>query len=280
MSFSENVKDEILEYIDSSRHCRIAELTAMLWMLDAIGDIDKIEQNDNRYVKQKANRLIKMLGLDMSSDETYKAMKASKTEEGYSIGNILVERGCCKKAFVRGAFLAAGSVTNPQKGYHFEIVCDTDEQAQMLVNLIRSFDMEPKLVERKKYKVVYLKDGSNIVDILNVMGAHLSLMDMENVRIVKEMRNTVNRRVNCETANINRTVNAAVKQIEDIQYIEQTVGLKYLPDNLRELAVLRLEEDELPLKDLGAKLNPPLGKSGVNHRLRKISEIAEELRRN
>ena len=119
-----------------------------------------------------------------------------------------------------------------------------------------------------------------IVDILNIMGAHISLMNMENVRILKDMRNSVNRRVNCETANINKTVNAALRQLEDIRYIEATKGLKYLPDNLRKVAELRLEEEETPLKELGEKLNPPIGKSGINHRLRKISEIASELRRN
>ena len=119
-----------------------------------------------------------------------------------------------------------------------------------------------------------------IVDALNVMGAHVSLMDMENVRILKDVRNAVNRRVNCETANLNKTVSAAVKQIEDIKYIEAEKGIKYLPENLWEIARLRLEEPELSLKDLGQMLNPPLGKSGVNHRLRKISEIANELRRN
>ena len=118
-----------------------------------------------------------------------------------------------------------------------------------------------------------------IVDLLNVMGAYASLMDMENVRILKEVRNHVNRKVNCETANLNKTVNAAVKQIDDIQYIEKTKGLKYLPDGLRQIAEIRLEEPELSLYDLGQKLTPPLGKSGVNHRLRKISEIAGELRR-
>ena len=280
MSFSENVKDEILGCIDNSRHCKVAELAAILWLSDKINRVSDIESIDNKYVRQKANKLIKLLDLDIESEETYKTLKIVRTNTGYTIDKILVERNCCKKAFLRGAFLAAGSVTDPVRGYHFEIVCHNDEQSDLLLQIICSFEMEAKLVERKKYKVVYVKDGSHIVDILNVIGAHVSLMDMENVRIVKEMRNTVNRRVNCEAANISRTVNAAVKQVEDIKYIEQSVGLKYLPDNLRELAELRLEEDELSLKDLGLKLNPPLGKSGVNHRLRKISEIAKELRRN
>lgn len=150
----------------------------------------------------------------------------------------------------------------------------------MLTGLIRDFNISPKMIQRKKYYVVYLKDGSMIVDLLNVMGAHVSLMNMENVRILKDMRNSVNRRVNCETANLNKVVHAAVKQMEDIAYIEQVKGLKYLPEHLRAIAELRMEEPDTSLVELGKKLNPPIGKSGVNHRLKKISEIAEELRRN
>ena len=148
------------------------------------------------------------------------------------------------------------------------------------MNILKDFGIEPRYILRKKYHVVYIKDASMIVDILNIMGAYISLMDMENVRILKEMRNSVNRKVNCEAANINKTVNAAVKQMEDIRYIESVKGLSYLPHNLRAVAELRMAEPEMPLKEIGNNLNPPLGKSGVNHRLRKISEIADELRRN
>ena len=125
---------------------------------------------------------------------------------------------------------------------------------------------------------MYLKEGAQIVDMLNVMGAHVALMNLENVRILKEMRNSVNRKVNCETANISKTVNAAVRQVEDIQFIMDTKGLSSLPENLQEIAQVRLEHPDMPLKDLGTLLMPPIGKSGVNHRLRKISEIAEKLR--
>ena len=137
--------------------------------------------------------------------------------------------------------------------------------------------MDAKIVARKKNQVVYVKEGANIVDLLNIMEAHEALMNLENVRIVKEMRNSVNRQVNCETANISKTVNAAVRQIEDIRYIQSKKGLESLPDNLKEIAVLRLEYPDAPLKELGTYLNPPVGKSGVNHRLRRISEIAAEL---
>lgn len=152
--------------------------------------------------------------------------------------------------------------------------------AENVKEIINSFQLDAKVVKRKKYYVVYIKEGSMIVDILNVMEAYVGLMDMENVRILKDMRNDINRRVNCETANIKKTVSAARRQIEDIQYIEKTKGLKYLNETLRELAELRLEEPDANLSELGEMLNPPVSKSGVNHRLRKISNIADSLREN
>ena len=190
----------------------------------------------------------------------------------------VIQKDCCKKAFIRGIFLATGSVNDPQKAYHFEIVVHNKEMAQAVQEVIRSFSLDAKIVKRKKYYVVYLKEGSMIVDILNLMEAYVSLMDMENVRILKDMRNDINRRVNCETANIKKTVNAARRQIEDIEYIERTKGLKFLNDSLRALAEIRLEEPDANLSELGQMLNPPVSKSGVNHRLRKISSIANALR--
>ncbi len=203
-----------------------------------------------------------------------------KVEENETdtIDEQLIQQTCCKRAYIRGAFLANGSISDPNKSYHFEIVCKTEPQARQLRDVINSFDMDAKIVERKKHYVVYLKEGAQIVDILNVMEAHVALMNLENVRILKEMRNSVNRKVNCETANISKTVNAAVKQLEDIIYIKDTEGLDQLPDNLKEMALLRLEHPEAPLKELGTYLDPPVGKSGVNHRLRKICEEAERLR--
>ena len=134
------------------------------------------------------------------------------------------------------------------------------------------------MVERKKNYIVYVKEGARIVDLLNVMGAHVALMDFENVRILKDVRNSVNRQVNCETANIKKTVSAAARQIEDIQYIRDTSGFGTLPKGLAEIAIIRLEHAEVSLKELGGMLDPPIGKSGVNHRLRKLSEIAQEMR--
>ena len=190
----------------------------------------------------------------------------------------LLEKECCKRAFLRGTFLAAGSISDPEKGYHFEIVCATVHKAVQLQEIMNDFGVDAKIVQRKKHFVVYLKEGSQIVDMLNVMGAHVSLMELENVRILKEMRNSVNRKVNCETANIHKTVSAAVRQIEDIRYIQQKIGFEQLSEGLAEIARLRLEQPEATLKELGMMLSTPVGKSGVNHRLRKLSLIAQDIR--
>lgn len=183
-----------------------------------------------------------------------------------------------RRAYIAGSFMCSGSMSDPSGSYHFEIVCMTEDHAQFIKRLIETFDIDGKIVLRKKYYVVYIKEGSQIVDILNVMEAHVSLMNMENLRIVKDVRNSVNRRVNCETANISKTVSAAVRQVEDIKYIQKAGHLSSLNEALRQMAEVRLEYPELPLKELGGMLDPPVGKSGVNHRLRKLSEIAEDLR--
>jgi len=183
-----------------------------------------------------------------------------------------------KRALIRDAFIASGSINNPKRSYHFEIVCQSRAKAERLRDAMADFDLEAKIVERKKSFVVYLKEGSQIVDVLNVMEAHAALLNLENVRIFKEVRNSVNRKVNCEAANIHKTVSAALEQIEDIHCIERNIGLGSLSDNLQEIARLRVEYPEASLKELGSLLHPPIGKSGVNHRLRKLNEMAVEIR--
>ena len=195
-----------------------------------------------------------------------------------AVRHVLIQNPCCRRAYIRGAFLASGSVSDPEKGYHCEIVCADSARAEQLSAMLESFGIEAKITLRKHSYILYVKEGSQIADILNVMEAHVGLMKFENIRILKEMRNSVNRQVNCETANLNKTVSAAVKQIEDIQYIQSTIGFEKLPENLAEIARLRLEQPGMSLKELGQMLTPPVGKSGVNHRLRKLSFIAEELR--
>lgn len=185
----------------------------------------------------------------------------------------------CKRAYIRGAFLGGGSISNPEKTYHLEFVTHDLEYANELSKLINSYKLNSKVIQRKNSFVIYVKEGEQIVDLLNIIGAHSALLELENIRIMKEMRNNVNRIVNCETANLSKTVNAAVRQVESINLIQSEIGLDRLPNNLKEVARLRLEYPDESLKELGAMLNPPVGKSGINHRLRRIEKIADELRK-
>lgn len=294
MSFSGDVKRELGKQYSKSRHCQLAELAAILEMVGKVQEETGILEitSDNMVVIEKYAILMKQIfAVDITKplerEQTEKILTALKwyREDGMLLpldeqraDGLLVQNVCCKRAFIRGAFLASGSMSDPNKSYHFEIVCRTKEQAKQLQQLMNGFETDAKIVERKGHSVVYLKEGSQIVDMLNVMEAYVSLMNLENVRILKEMRNSVNRKVNCETANISKTVNAAVKQLEDIELICSKLGLEQLPQNLREMALIRLEYPEAALKELGNYLTPPVGKSGVNHRLRKLAEIAEELR--
>jgi DNA-binding protein WhiA len=185
---------------------------------------------------------------------------------------------CCKKSYLRGAFLAGGSISDPEKTYHLEIICHSAALARKINGLLVDFGLNGKIIKRKNNYVVYLKEGENIVDFLNIIGAHNALLKLENIRILKDMRNNVNRLVNCETANLGKTINASVRQVENIKYIRDNLGFSSLPKNLREIAELRLQYTDANLKELGEMLSPALGKSGVNHRLRRLDKIADDLR--
>lgn len=299
MSFSSEVKQELLKQYSKARHCQLAELAAIVAMEGHIDENGSLYiYTDNSAVVEKYTMLIKKLfQLDvtraLTKEVTEKILTALKLTENLAIANLLeseyslqgvavngllLQNTCCKRAFLRGVFLASGSISDPRKSYHFEIVCHTKAQAEQIKEILEFFEGEPKIVRRNQRYVLYLKEGSQIVDTLNVMEAYVSLMNLENIRIEKEMRNSINRQVNCETANINKTVTAAVRQIQDIELIRDTGGLERLPENLYEMAVCRLENPDTPLKDLGQLLDPPVGKSGVNHRLRKLSQLADQLR--
>ena len=282
MSFSSDVKNELARQYGKGRHCQLAELAGILSMNGRYKDgLIRMETDNNLLFEKYAVLLQKAFSLDMSKtvdeENSARIVSALRLEESGHVDELILQRTCCKRAFLRGAFMTAGSISDPTKSYHFEIVCRTMEQALQLQKQMEAFSAEAKIVERKNHYIVYLKEGSQIVDMLNVMEAYVSLMNLENVRIVKEMRNLVNRKVNCETANINKTVNAAVKQIEDIRKIQSTIGFEELPYTLREMAQLRLDYPDATLKELGEYVDPKIGKSGVNHRLRKLSSIADTL---
>ena len=311
MSFSGDVKEELSRPSSAGRHCRLAETAAVLSLCGKIIITENDQycvkiQTENLPVARKyftllrkafnikaevavrknretrscsvvvrkdrvARRLLKETCLLDSDGNIHECMSL--------IHNQLLKQNCCRRAFIRGAFLAAGSVSAPEKSYHFEIVCASQKKAEQLQELLLQYEIDAKTVLRKQHYVVYVKEGAQIVKLLGLMGAHASLMQLENIRIVKEMRNSVNRKVNCETANLNKTVSASVRQVEDIRYIEQHKGLHELTEGLEEIARLRLEHPDASLKELGDMLSPQVGKSGVNHRLRKLSLIAEQLRK-
>lgn len=313
MSFSSRIKEELSRQMSPARHCQIAEIAAIISLCGRI-QISEYDHycikihTENIAVARKYFTLLRKtfnISTDVSIRQgigTHKSrvytvglrkhedailvLKATKLidrfgqiEENLSIAqNVVIQQNCCKRAFIRGAFLAAGSLSDPEKFYHFEIACASEAKAVQLQKLLVSFELDAKIVLRKKYYVVYIKEGSQIVDVLNVMEAPVSLMELENIRILKEMRNSVNRQVNCETANINKTVSASVKQIADITFIRDTIGFDGLLDGLKEIAELRISRPEATLKELGEALDPPVGKSGVNHRLRKLGSLAERLR--
>ena len=313
MSFSIKVKNELANHISNATHCRIAELAALISMCGSV----IIDENNNYKIRVKtetqptAEKIKKLLwktfkvNVDISTREnayskvgrTYtllvgdhqqalKILQATKLinenneiGENFSItNNIVIMKDCCKRAFIRGAFMAAGSISDPNKSYHFEIKCNSEKKAKQLIELLENYNIDGKMVARKGGYVVYIKEGEGIVDVLNVMEAHVSLMEMENVRILKGMSNYYNRQVNCETANIKKTVATSVRQIDDIDFIIQNKGIDYLPEKLQDIAWVRKENPDASLQELGEMLDPPLGKSGVNHRLRKICQIAQELR--
>ncbi|MBB6694200.1 DNA-binding protein WhiA [Cohnella xylanilytica] len=196
-----------------------------------------------------------------------------------SIDKELVRKPCCKRAYLRGAFLAGGSVNNPEgSSYHLEIASMYEEHCQALVELANKFHLNARFIERKKGFILYIKEGEKIIEFLSIIGAHQALFKFEDVRIMRDMRNSVNRIVNCETANLNKTIGAAVRQIDNIKLLEKEVGLENLPDKLREVAEVRLKHPDLNLKEVGDMLKGQVSKSGVNHRLRKIDEWAEKIR--
>jgi DNA-binding protein WhiA len=204
-------------------------------------------------------------------------------KEGFSfvsgIDPKLIRSSCCKKAYLRGAFLAGGSVNSPEgSSYHLEIASMYQEHSQALCDLVNTFRLNAKCIERKKGYVMYLKEGERITAFLNLIGAHQALLKFEDVRIVKDMRNSVNRLVNCETANLNKMISASMRQIENIKLIEREIGLENLPERLREIAEARLQHPDVNLKELGEYLKGKVSKSGVNHRLRKLNELAEKLK--
>lgn len=313
MSFSANVKNELSRIPPANRESQLAELSALVRTTGSINIIglNKLAFSiftENPAIARRIFSLLKNafeISVEIQVNNAGGQKKISQyqmyisNEQGANqilneIGIVDITDGIihlqnnipqriiakkeAKRAYLRGAFLGCGSISDPQRMYHMEFTTTDTDYAKKLAKLLISYEIPAKIIQRKNLQVIYIKDSEKIADVLNLTGAHNALLQMESIKVNKQVRNDINRLVNCETANLSKTVNTSERQIESINYILEKKGLDYLPENLQEIALLRKKHFDMSLKELGEIMDKPLGKSGVNHRLKKIEEIAENLR--
>jgi len=308
MSFSNEVRNELAHIIPGKTCCQRAELAALLALR---GDIMENEvgsqvlqvEAETAASARKVYRLLKdrcQLKPNVRMEER-KRFKQTRfyvaeaqvddkdlqlMEEMGLLGSggmikrdvdwTLLGKNCCKRAYLRGIFMCKGFINRPEGNYHLEIVLNDTRMAQDMKKILSKLDVEARIGERKNNLIVYIKDSEKIVDFLRVVEASKSLLDFENVRIIKSMRNQVNRQVNCETANLGKTIDASVRQVELIENLIEKLGINKIPHQFRDLAILRINHPDSTLKELGTMMNPPLTKSGVAYRMRKLETFAEE----
>jgi DNA-binding protein WhiA len=309
MSFASETKKELTN-LEVKDCCGLAELSALIQMNGSLSFTNKKlavdVQTENAAIARRIYTLIKRFYPVTVELLVRKKMRLKKNNvyivrlvdharriledlgiigEGFEfvteICPKLIMKKCCKRSYLRGAFLAGGSVNNPEtSSYHLEIFSLYKEHSEALCELMNSFDLNAKTLERKKGYMTYLKEAEKITDFLIIIGANNAMLKFEDIRILRDMRNSVNRLVNCETANLNKTIGASVRQVENIKYIQGTIGLDVLPEKLREIAELRVAHKDVTLKELGEMVSSgPISKSGINHRLRKVDAIAEKIRK-
>jgi cell division protein WhiA len=309
MSFASETKKELTN-LEVEDCCGLAELSSLIQMNGSLSFTNKKlavdVQTENAAIARRIYTLIKRFyqvdvellvrkKMRLKKNNVYIVRLVAEARrilndlgimgEGFVSNNKiaphLIKKRCCKRSYLRGAFLAGGSVNNPEtSSYHLEIFSLYQEHNEALCELMNSFDLNAKTLERKKGYITYLKEAEKITDFLIIVGANNAMLKFEDIRIVRDMRNSVNRLVNCETANLNKTIGAAIRQVENIKYIDETVGLSVLPHKLQEIAQLRVTHQDVTLKELGEMVSSgPISKSGINHRLRKIDEVAEKLRK-
>ncbi len=299
MSFSSNVKEELskLSTLSNKESVR-AELIGYLITSNINIDEKNIKfSTESEYNINRFSKLLSNLGLINHEIDIQGKVYTISVKKSYLLEKLLLENKeiilednanvkiqledeICKKSIVRGAFLGGGSINNPENKYHLEIIFSSKENARYISNIVKEYEIECKILEKNNKYSLYCKEGETISNLLAFMGASSSVLKFEEIRVVRDMRNNVNRLVNCETANLNKTINASLKQIEDIKLIKEKNQFKNLSKNLQEISELRLKNPEASLLELGNMLDVPVGKSGVNHRLKAISEIADEIRKN
>ena len=305
MSFSSDVKKELCRTVPEGKCCARAELAGIISFCGFTrpakdGDIFTVK-TENAAVARRVYTLIKrLLGVSIAITPVRRGKKSNSyiielndrtlfkkilTETGllennsvrFAINSFIVQEVCCQRAYIRGAFLGGGSVNSPEKSYHFEIETHYFRLSRDLTALFAELELGARCIVRKSNYVIYLKDSEKIGEALASMGAADSMMELCNIKILKDMKNTINRQVNCETANVGKTASAAAQQIRSIKKIIERRGLASLPEELAELAVLRMENPEVSLAELCGMLKAPISRSGVNHRLKKLIEIAESI---
>ncbi len=303
MSFSSAAKSEICRYELSGDCCQLSELTALLRTAGSMnisgngftlrldtehaavarrafqivkslfGVNPKMQMHTNRF---KQNHIYSLI-IDPAAAQTVALDTHLMDADGiHTSAEAASKQHCCAIAFVRGAFLGGGSVTNPERSYHMEFVCSQKDFAQELLNIINQLGISAKMIPRGQSFVVYLKESDAIVTLLTMIGAHTAILNMENIRILKSVRNSVNRKVNCDSGNLSKTVNASVQQQESIEAVREAIGFDALSAPLREIAEARLSFPEATLSELAEMTCS--SKSAVNHRLRKLCSIALQLK--
>lgn len=308
MSFSSDVKNEIINQSGMTKKQRIAELLGMLCFgarISISSDEYRLKfstenprvartfylliKNDcniksNLRVYKGAKSILYFVTIDNTLDinDLFHTTGLLGTNEDISdflnfhISPKYVSDSSEKKAFIKGAFLGGGSVINPQKNCHLEFVTSHYRLSKDMEELLSQFGLSVKTAVRKSNYVLYFKNNSDVADLLTILGAYDSLMEYHNIKIMKDVRNSINRKMNCDTANMTKTIDASFKQVEAIKKLERLGILSTLSEQLQEIADVRMQYKELGLKELGEMLNPPIGKSGVNHRLRKLIEEADK----
>ncbi|MBP3736561.1 MAG: DNA-binding protein WhiA [Lachnospiraceae bacterium] len=294
MSFAAEVKKELAAILPPAPHCRMVS-AAVLLQNTAVFEEDASGEPRMRFVMPRSAAAAKCFTLLRKTSNINEKLLSGDSERAKEIaekygftdadGRLLssthtvprqmLRNACCRRSYLRESFLSCGRINDPRGEYHLEFSCADEAQAAQLLEVLASFGIAAKQRRRGKSCAVYVQDSAAIANILSLMGAHASLMEMENSLILKEMRGTINRRVNCETANLEKTVSAAQKQIEAIRELERRGILKTLPESLQQIARLRTMMPDASLKEIGDALTPPVGKSGVNHRLRKLCSLAE-----
>lgn len=286
MSFSLEVKQELskLNTLADKKNVK-AELLGYTATNNVSVQKNKIRfSTESEYNINRFGKLLNNLGLNDHNIKIQRNIYSITIDKTYI--EELVEKDIddnksegLEKAFIRGAFLGSGTINNPERKYHLEISLKSLKSAKCILETLKKYNIDFKIMERKMSYSIYTKDGEEISKFLALIGANFSVLKFEEIRVYRDLKNNINRKVNCETANLNKIVNSSVKQINDIKYLREKERFNELPEQLREIAEIREENPDASLEELGKLLKNPIGKSGVNHRLRKIQQIAEELRK-